>query len=60
MGFLTPFLVALLGWAVLGERLRLVRILAIAVAFAGVMVVIRPGSSRFHPAAFNLYNVSGQ
>lgn len=51
IGFTGPFLVALMAWPLLGERLKLGRMMAVAVAFAGVLVVIRPGGESFHPAS---------
>jgi drug/metabolite transporter (DMT)-like permease len=51
VGFVAPFVVALLAWPMLGERLRAARMLAVAVAFIGVLVVIRPGSESFQPAS---------
>ncbi|WP_372623517.1 DMT family transporter [Falsiroseomonas sp.] len=51
IGFIGPFIVALLAWPMLGERLRLARMLAVAAAFVGVLVVIRPGGAAFQPAS---------
>lgn len=51
IGFLAPFLVALLAWPMLGERPRLRRMLAVAAAFIGVLVVIQPGGDAFQPAS---------
>jgi drug/metabolite transporter (DMT)-like permease len=48
--FSVPILIALLSAWWLGERLDGRRWLAIAVGFAGVLLVIRPGSQAFHPA----------
>jgi drug/metabolite transporter (DMT)-like permease len=50
MQFSVPILIALLSAWWLGERLDAQRWLAIAVGFAGVLVIIRPGSQGFHPA----------
>ncbi len=50
IGFLAPFLVALIAWPMLGERPKLRRVLTILVAFVGVVVVIRPGGDGFQPA----------
>lgn len=50
MQFSVPILIALLSAWWLGERLDAKRWLAIAVGFAGVLVIIRPGSQGFHPA----------
>jgi drug/metabolite transporter (DMT)-like permease len=48
--FSVPVLIALLSAWWLGERLSAQRWLAIVVGFAGVLLVIRPGSQAFHPA----------
>lgn len=48
--FSVPLLIALLSAWWLGERLDARRWLAIAAGFAGVLLVIRPGSQAFHPA----------
>ena len=45
INFTAPFIVALLGVPMLGERVGLRRWLAIGVGFLGVLVVIRPGSN---------------
>ncbi len=52
ISFTGPFIVALLAWPILGERMTLRRMLAVVTAFAGVLVVIRPGSEVFHWASF--------
>jgi len=51
ISFTAPFIVALLAWPMLGERITPNRLLAVAVAFLGVLVVIRPGSELFHWAS---------
>lgn len=49
--FTMPFFVAALaGWA-LGERVPSYRWIAIIIGFAGVMLMVRPGSEAFQPAA---------
>jgi drug/metabolite transporter (DMT)-like permease len=45
INFTAPFIVALLGVPVLGERVGLRRWLTIGVGFLGVLIVVRPGSS---------------
>lgn len=50
--FSVPILIALLSSFWLGERLDMRRWLAILVGFAGVLVIIQPGSQDFHPAIF--------
>jgi drug/metabolite transporter (DMT)-like permease len=48
--FSVPILIALLSAWWLGERLDGRRWLAVLAGFAGVLLVIRPGSAAFHPA----------
>jgi drug/metabolite transporter (DMT)-like permease len=48
--FLVPILVALLSAPLLGEKLDARRWAAIVAGFAGVLIVVRPGSEAFHPA----------
>ena len=48
--FSVPLLIALFSAWWLGERLDARRWLAIVAGFAGVLLVIRPGSQAFHPA----------
>ncbi len=48
--FSVPLLIALFSAWWLGERLDWKRWLAILVGFAGVLLVIRPGTQGFHPA----------
>ena len=49
--FTGPIFTALLAAAVLGERLRPVSILAMLLAFAGVVIVLRPSFAELGPAA---------
>ncbi len=50
--FTMPFIVAALaGWS-LGERVPGYRWFAICIGFAGVLLMVRPGSEAFQPAAF--------
>ena len=51
ISFTTPFVVALLAWPILGERMPPARLVAVCVAFAGVLIVIRPGTSVFQWAS---------
>lgn len=51
ISFTAPFFVALLAWPLLGERVTASRAMAIAVAFIGVLMVIRPGTDVFHWAS---------
>ena len=46
-----PLIVALLAWPMLGERTTLSRVAALGVGFAGVLIVIRPGTAVFHWAS---------
>jgi drug/metabolite transporter (DMT)-like permease len=48
--FLAPILVAALGAPLLGERIDAGRWVAICVGFIGVLVIVQPGTSGFHPA----------
>jgi uncharacterized membrane protein len=50
-GFVSPLIVTALSIFFLGERVGLRRWLATAVGLAGVLIILRPGSSAFHPAA---------
>lgn len=49
--FLAPLLVSLLAGPILGEWPGPRRIIAIAVGFIGVLIITRPGTGTFHPAA---------
>lgn len=49
--FTMPLIVAGLAGPVLGEKVPWYRWIAVAVGFAGVVVMLRPGSSVFEPAA---------
>jgi drug/metabolite transporter (DMT)-like permease len=51
ISFTAPFFVALLAWPLLGERITPGRLMAVIVAFLGVLVVIRPGSDVFQWAS---------
>ena len=48
--FLVPILTALVAAPMLGEKIDAGRWVAIAAGFAGVLVIVRPGSADFHPA----------
>ena len=48
--FSVPLIIALLAAPVLGERMDRARWVAIAVGFAGVLIILRPGTHGFHPA----------
>ena len=46
-----PLVVALLAWPMLGERTTPARLIALAIGFVGVLIVIRPGTELFHWAS---------
>jgi drug/metabolite transporter (DMT)-like permease len=52
VGFVSPLLITALSVPMLGEVVGLRRWTAIAVGFIGVLIVIRPGTGTFQPAAF--------
>ncbi len=54
ISFTTPFFVTLLAVPILGERIVRHRVLAMIVAFAGVLIIMRPGSSVFHWASVGI------
>jgi drug/metabolite transporter (DMT)-like permease len=49
--FTVPILVTLLAWPVLGERVGLKAWLAVAAGFIGILIILRPGTGLFEPAA---------
>jgi drug/metabolite transporter (DMT)-like permease len=51
ISFTAPFIVALLAWPILGERISPQRLAMVAIGFAGVLIVIRPGTGVFHWAS---------
>ena len=48
--FLVPIVTALIAAPMLGERIDAARWAAIIAGFAGVLMIVRPGSAEFHPA----------
>jgi len=48
--FVVPIVIALVAAPMLGEKLDAGRWAAILVGFAGVLVIVRPGTEDFHPA----------
>jgi len=50
--FVSPLFVTALSIFLLGENVGLRRWLATAVGLIGVLIILRPGSGAFHPAAF--------
>ncbi|HYW63478.1 MAG TPA: DMT family transporter [Bradyrhizobium sp.] len=51
-GFIAPLFVTALSIAFLGEKVGVRRWLATIAGLIGVLIILRPGSSAFHPAAF--------
>jgi drug/metabolite transporter (DMT)-like permease len=51
-GFVSPLFVTALSIVFLGESVGLRRWLATAVGLFGVLIILRPGTSAFHPAVF--------
>ena len=51
-GFVAPLFVTALSMVFLGERVGLRRWIATAVGLLGVLIILRPGTSAFQPAAF--------
>jgi drug/metabolite transporter (DMT)-like permease len=51
-GFVAPLFVTALSIVFLGERVGLRRWIATALGLIGVLIILRPGTSAFHPAAF--------
>jgi len=51
ISFVAPLLVVFLAWPLLGEHITWQRVVAVCVGFAGVLVVIRPGSAVFQWAS---------
>jgi drug/metabolite transporter (DMT)-like permease len=51
--FTMPIWTALLATALLGEKLTGSRIVAIALGFAGVLIILRPGVAEVSPGAFS-------
>jgi drug/metabolite transporter (DMT)-like permease len=51
-GFVSPLFVTALSIVFLGEHVGLRRWIATALGLIGVLIILRPGTSAFHPAAF--------
>jgi len=51
VGFVSPLMITMLSVPMLGEVVGIRRWTAIGVGFLGVLIVIRPGTGAFHPAA---------
>ena len=58
IGMMGPLFVVVMAWPMLGEKASLSHILAVLVGFVGVMIIIRPGASVFHPSALLLIGIS--
>jgi drug/metabolite transporter (DMT)-like permease len=52
--FLAPIFVVVLSGPLLGERPNLARWVATGAGFCGILILVRPGSAVFHPAALLL------
>lgn len=64
--YLSPLLVTAMSGPLLGERITRMQWLAVAIGFIGVLLIVRPSGSMFHPVAllalgaafsFSLYQV---
>ena len=51
ISFIAPLLITILSIPLLGEVVGIRRWMAVAVGMIGVLIVVRPGTSGFHPAA---------
>jgi drug/metabolite transporter (DMT)-like permease len=51
-GFVAPLFVTALSIVFLGEKVGMRRWVATALGLVGVIIILRPGSGAFHPAAF--------
>ncbi|MCW5733110.1 MAG: DMT family transporter [Enhydrobacter sp.] len=51
ISFISPLVVTFLAWPILGERITFVRLASVVIGFAGVLIVIRPGTSVFQWAS---------
>ncbi len=51
ISFISPLVVTFLAWPLLGERITPIRLASVVIGFAGVLIVIRPGSSVFQWAS---------
>jgi drug/metabolite transporter (DMT)-like permease len=52
--FTMPMWTALLAWLFLKERFTAPRLVQLALGFAGVLIILRPGGSAFHIAALGM------
>ena len=51
IGFVSPLMVTALSIPILGEKVGIRRWAAVIVGFLGILIIIRPGTSAFNPAA---------
>ncbi|MDI1360780.1 DMT family transporter [Methylotenera sp.] len=49
--YLSPLIVTALSGPLLGERIARLQWIAVAIGFIGVLFIVRPGGSMFHPVA---------
>ena len=49
--YLSPLLVTAMSGPLLGERITRLQWIAVAIGFIGVLFIVRPGGSMFHPVA---------
>jgi drug/metabolite transporter (DMT)-like permease len=54
ISFVAPLIIVFLAWPFLGERITVVRLASVVVGFAGVLIIIRPGSSVFQWATLSI------
>lgn len=54
ISFMTPFMVTLMAKPMLGEKIGFERLMALAVGFVGVLIIIRPGSDVFQWATIGV------
>ena len=52
--FTMPMWTALLAWLFLKEKFTVPRVVQLALGFAGVLIILRPGGSAFHIAALGM------
>ena len=50
ISFMAPLFAVMLSGPILGERPTRARWIAVTVGFAGILILVRPGSAVFHPA----------
>jgi drug/metabolite transporter (DMT)-like permease len=51
ISFTAPFIVALIAWPMLGERISWIRLAGVCAGFVGVLIVIQPGTDMFQWAS---------